>query len=427
MCSNQQSTHLGSNGQPTPGQAPSDQQPTIQQQASPPPLQDNGRYAGVGRPVYKGNQGSVFHAYYQGQRLSSGAFSPGYGFRAPHPGCDHLPRPEELVTSEGAVHRVCPAPAPLCPSANADEGWEEEKTMIENPASTTPSPFIEVVLDKASALQMPRQFSHPLSPPPTASVTPYPCKQQQVRISDPKEREAPPHLASKPPLTPTSPETSAPATGKTAYVAWPSEGVQVTDPDKAMDELARLFEQLVLRPALAPRQGDGPFQGRRPTADQGYLGRTDRGMNGGTHDNEHVVEPQNNGWDSQPSRGLDGGDAGYSSVQGGNEGCRKCGEPGHFARECPQVGSERCFKCGDVGHMSRKCPKGGGNRCFNCGDEGHISRECGQERKPIGACHNCGEEGHQARACTEPQKFGAFRGNCNKCGERGHIDEYGVW
>ncbi|WVQ95075.1 hypothetical protein IAU59_002168 [Kwoniella sp. CBS 9459] len=314
------STHLGSNIQPIPGQ-----QPKIQGKQ------------GTGLPETQSIRHEESFKYYQGQRLSSSAFSPGYGFRAPHPGSDHLPKPEELVTSEGAVHRVYPAPAPLCPPANADEGWEEDKTMTENPASTTPSPSIEVVLHKASTLQMPRQVSPPLSPPLRAPVTPSHWEQQQVRapvrITDPTERDAPPHMSSKSRLTPTSPGSPAPTTGKTAYVAWPSEGVQVTDPGKAMDELARLFEQRLLRPTLAPRQGDGPFQGRRPPADQGYPGPTDRGVYGGTSNDEHVSEPQNDGWASQPSRG----EGGYGSGQQGSDGCRKCGEPGHFARECPQA------------------------------------------------------------------------------------------
>ena len=28
----------------------------------------------------------------------------------------------------------------------------------------------------------------------------------------------------------------------------------------------------------------------------------------------------------------------------------------------------KCYKCGDMGHFSRECPKGGADKCFNCGE-----------------------------------------------------------
>ncbi|XP_066278962.1 ATP-dependent RNA helicase DDX4-like [Branchiostoma lanceolatum] len=84
-----------------------------------------------------------------------------------------------------------------------------------------------------------------------------------------------------------------------------------------------------------------------------------------------------------------GGFGGGRGSSNGGSGCFKCGEDGHFSRECPKGGgggrgggggSRACFKCGEEGHMSRECPSaggGGGSRaCYKCGEEGHMARDC---------------------------------------------------
>jgi cellular nucleic acid-binding protein len=126
-----------------------------------------------------------------------------------------------------------------------------------------------------------------------------------------------------------------------------------------------------------------------------------------------------NGW------GDDTGGAGGATFEDDNT-CRRCKQPGHFARECPVPRNDSCFNCGQPGHISRDCtepkkPRADDRSCRKCNEVGHIARDC-----PTGAggggdraCHKCGETGHIARDC--PTGGGGGDRACHKCGETGHI------
>jgi len=64
------------------------------------------------------------------------------------------------------------------------------------------------------------------------------------------------------------------------------------------------------------------------------------------------------------------------------EACFRCGEYGHFFRDCGRNGAipsrQACFKCGQVGHQSRQCSGPDIRICFYCKQTGHVAKDCRQ-------------------------------------------------
>ena len=111
--------------------------------------------------------------------------------------------------------------------------------------------------------------------------------------------------------------------------------------------------------------------------------------------------------------------------------CRRCKQPGHFERMCPEMfalsclfclakhatsdcDSVICFKCNNIGHRVRECRMGEGRPCYRCNKKGHKINQCGVILPPRAHLtdEKMSKEKQHYRSCLI----------CLTCGKLGHVN-----